>query len=465
MTTCPPAAFAGAPLGARASDRALSALGALCLKAFLAAQFLSLTRLFFIQHLGEGFAAIATQAGLLSVALLLPAAVIYGMEAGSLFGRLVPPARAWVAAVLWLSACLFAYGWLGQGYALSAAVHDLAPYLVIVSSVVLGSMPRVWEDTDGLLVALFAAALVVNAAGMTEMTRVVSETFAEDRAGVSTVAYRTQGALAFWPWLLLTARARRHRTVALVFTGVFFVLAQQVLFQKRAPILRVALLLLVFLVALPPLWTRAGAWSAARVRRLRGLFLGTAALAATAARALAPWLFRGQLSGLAQRLSGQAYSGGPAAMLTWENERFFEAGMFLSTVGPLEVAIGRGFGGYFVPDSPGWGVWLDDLQEFGRRQLHVGLLMPFFKGGLALSLAYYAGVVLALWRGRRALRQPLGAAAFFIVLVHALFLLQEGWFIMSVSFDLVMVGLCLGYLLSSRGIGVSPPPRRPWRTA
>jgi hypothetical protein len=36
------------------------------------------------------------------------------------------------------------------------------------------------------------------------------------------------------------------------------------------------------------------------------------------------------------------------------------------------------------------------------------------------------------------------------VLIQALFLLQEGFFIMSVSFDLVMVGLCMGHLLSSR---------------
>ena len=283
---------------------------------------------------------------------------------------------------------------------------------------------------------------------MTEMTRVVSETFAEDRAGVATVAYRTQGALAFWPLLLLTARARRPRTMALVFAGVFFVLAQQVLFQKRAPTLRVLLGLLVFLLVLPPLWSRAAAaWTGARERRVRIVFLATGALALAVALTLAPWLFQGQLAGLFQRMSGQAYSGGPAAMLTWENERFFEAGMFLSTLEPSDWVLGRGFGGHFVADEPGWGVWLDDLQEFGRRQLHVGLLMPFFKGGLALSLVYYAGLLLALSRVRLALATPLGAAAFFIVLLHSLFLLQEGWFIMSASFDLTMVGLCLGWLL------------------
>jgi hypothetical protein len=148
-------------------------------------------------------------------------------------------------------------------------------------------------------------------------------------------------------------------------------------------------------------------------------------------------------------------------MLTWENERFFEAGMFFRTLEPQELVFGRGFGGYFVPDTPGWGVWLDDVDVVGRRQLHVGGLMPFFKGGLALALAYYVGLVLALWRGRLVLREPLAAAAFFVVLIHSVFLLQEGWFTMSVSFDLVVVGLCMGHLLSLERDRRGTPHARP----
>ncbi|HET9315718.1 MAG TPA: hypothetical protein VFQ51_09015, partial [Vicinamibacteria bacterium] len=71
------------------------------------------------------------------------------------------------------------------------------------------------------------------------------------------------------------------------------------------------------------------------------------------------------------------------------------------------------------------------------------------KGGLLLAVTYYSGVLLALVRGRRRLADPFAAAAFFVVAVHALFLLQEGWFVMSMSYDLAMVGLCMGYLLST----------------
>jgi hypothetical protein len=419
--------------------------GAVCLNAFLAAQFFSLTRLFFIRHVSESLATPASLAGIYSVALLFPALLTYGLESGSVFGTLTPPARFWASAVLGLSAFLFLYGWLGKGYVINAVVQDLCPYLVIVSAVILGSNRRVWKDVNPALVGLFLAGLVLSAIGMTEITRVITEETAEDRAGPAIVAYRMQGALAFWPLLFLTARLRRPLTALLVFAGVFFVFGQQILFQKRSPSARVLVYVVLFLVVLPRLLRRDGAPKGKRHLAAFAIAAGGAAMVALTA---APWLFEGQAEALLGRLSGEAYSGGAAAMLTWQNERFFEAGMFFRTLEPQELVFGRGFGGYFVPDTPGWGEWLDDVNVVGRRQLHVGGLMPFFKGGLALSLVYYAGLAYALRRGRHALREPLGAAAFFVVLVSTVFLLQEGWFAMSMSFDLFAVGLCMGYLLS-----------------
>ena len=428
----------------RASEQAVWAVGKFALLAFLAAQFLSLTRLFFSERLGGGVNALASVAGIASVALLLPAVASYGLWGGGLLGNLASGARLWAVLVLGLSIVLFLYGWFVKGYPVNAVAHDLCPYLVIVAAAVLGSLSRVFADLDRPLVALLLAALAINAFGMTQMTDVVSEDYAEDRAGISIVAYRTQGALAFWPLLFLTARSRSARTAFLIHATVFFVLAQQILFQKRAPTLRVLLFVLVFLVVLPRLWRRAPQDG----RRGWAAFAAAGALSLVVSLGAAPWLFEGQLEGLLHRLSGQRYSGGAAGMLTWDNERFFEARMFLRSVEPQELVLGRGFGGYFIPDTAGWGVVLDDVGAVARRQLHVGALMPFFKGGIALALVYYAGLALALVRGRRFLAEPMAAATFFVVLLHAVFLLQEGWFIMSCSFDLVMVGLCMGYLLS-----------------
>jgi hypothetical protein len=450
MTVSAPAACVSAdrriaPMALRASERAFVGAGAACLKLFLVLQFLSLTRLYLVNHLGAAVSRVASLGGILSVLLLAPAVLVYGLSAGDPFGRLVPAARLWVVALTALTTGLFLYGWLDKGYAVAAAAHDFAPYLVIVSCAVLGSLPPVWEDLDAMVVGLFLLALVVNALGMTEITRVVSESYAEDRAGIGIVAYRTQEALAFWPLLLLTAPWRRPRTAVLIFIGVFFVTAQQILFQKRAPTVRIALFVAVFLWVLPRVCARP---APPRRGLMTGLFVATGGVALAAALTLAPWLFEGQLAGLARRLSGQAYNGGAAAMLTTGNERFFEAGIFLKTLEPQEWVIGRGFGGYFKPGPYWWGIWLDDVGEFGRRQLHVGGLMPLFKGGLLLALLYYSGLLLALGRGGRALHEPLVAAAFFVLLIHAVFLVQESSFVMSESFQLTMVGLCMGHLLS-----------------
>lgn len=473
MTTVPelglsgsvrPALTAWPPALARpsASEQAVRGLGALCLYGFLAAQFASLTRLFFSQRLGEGFSVFASFAGILSVALLLPAVAIYGLRGEGLLGNLVEGARLWAVLVLGLSVFLFFYGWLGKGYRINAVVQDFCPYLVIVASVVLGSLTRVFRELDRPLVALLAAALVVNAIGMTQITDVVFQEYAEDRAGIGVVAYRTQGALAFWPLLFLTARFRRPWQAFLVYCSVFFVLGQQILFQKRGPTVRILLIVLVFLFVLPRL-RRPG--SVPRGRRGWAAFASAGLLALVLGLGAAPWLLKGQLTGLLHRLSGANYQGGAAGMLTWENERYFEAAMFLRTVEPQELVFGRGFGGYFVPSTGGWGTFSDDVGEVVRRQVHVGALMPFFKGGLALTLVFYAGLVHALVRGRRFLREPLAAAAFFVVLVRTIFFALEGWFIMSVSFDMVMVGLCMGHLLS-RERGLGPARRLAWaRTA
>ena len=84
---------------------------------------------------------LASLAGLLSVGLLAPAVLAYGLRTGSLFGTLVPAARAWVVAVLGLSSFLFCYGWLVKGNVVTAAAHDLAPYVVLVASADAGLPP------------------------------------------------------------------------------------------------------------------------------------------------------------------------------------------------------------------------------------------------------------------------------------------------------------------------------------
>jgi hypothetical protein len=441
----------------RASEQAFAGFGSLCFKAFLACQFLSLTRAFFIEHMGDAVGTLAGMAGIYSVVLLLPAVAAYGMRQGSVLGTLGPGARFWSLAVLFHSSLLLVYGLL-RGHDPIVAGKEAEPYLVIVAAVILGSMPRIWKDTDRFVLVLYALALVINIVGMTEMTDVVSEVNAESREARSILAYRTQWALAFTPFLFFTSRLRKPSTALLIFAGVFFSLAQQILFQKRAPTVRVLLYIVVFVLVLPRLRPRRLAGGEARIQTL---FATVCAIGIFISLSAAPWLFRGQLSGLTRRLSGDSYSGGATAMLTTENERFIEAGMFFRSLGPAEVVFGRGFGGWFVPDRLDHFGWIDEINSYGVRWLHVGGLIPFFKGGLLFAFLYYSIYFPALLRGWRLRADPFAAAAFFVLVFHVLFLFQESWFHMSTSLDLVLVGLCLGYVLSRDTARHAPAPAPP----
>jgi hypothetical protein len=436
----------------RPSQRALSALGCSCLYAFLAAQFFSLTRPFFARYLGTAAADAAQVASTHSVALLLAAVLAYGLRTRRPFGTLTPPARLWVSGVGALAFFLFLDGWLGEGHAVTAALDDLCPYLVIVSAAVLGSSRHAWQDVNPALVGLFLAGLSLSAIGMTGITQGLTGGLAGDAPGSFILAYGMQGALAFWPFLLLTARRRRPLTALLVFAGVLFVFCQQIVFQELGSSLRVVLHVLVFVVVLPRLVVLPGrgrrdetAGRESGVPPRRQLAESAATLALLATIAAAPWLLEAQAAGLRQRPSGTAV-GDTAARR--QAHRLVEAGPFVRTLEVRDLLLGRGFGAALFPDTAEGSAPPRDGDLVAGRQFLVGGLMPLLNGGFALAFLYYAGLAYALWRGRRALREPLGAAAFFVVLIHALFLGHEPWFAMSVSFDLFAVGLCMGHLLS-----------------
>jgi hypothetical protein len=421
----------------RRSERILSALGSPCLIAFLVAQFFSLTRLFFVRQLGEGAAEAASIAGTHSVVLLLPAVLAYGVRARSPFGTLTRRARLWVAGLGALSVFLFLRGWIGKEHALGAAAEDLCPYLVIAAAVVLGSSRRAWRDVNPALVGLFLAGLVLSVVALTGTVADVEPDLEATNRNASSVAHGMQGALAFWPLLLLTARRRRPLTALLVCAGVLFVFAQQLLLQEHGSSVRVLLHWAVFLLVLPRLGPPEGEHQPARP-----FALSAAPVVALAALAAAPWLLEAPAARLGQRANGTA--AGEATRR--QSAALAEAGAAVRTLEAGDLVLGLGFGGRFVPGAAGPSV--PPGGRVGRRDLRVGALMPFLTGGLVLAFVYYAGLAYALWRGRRSLREPIGAAAFFVVLIHALFLVQDRWFTMSVSFDLFAVGLCMGHLLS-----------------
>jgi hypothetical protein len=126
---------------------------------------------------------------------------------------------------------------------------------------------------------------------------------------------------------------------------------------------------------------------------------------------------------------------------------------------PWEWMIGRGMGGHFtieitlnandaVREQQYLSNYLEDAGEFGRRGIEIGWLMPFLKGGLALSGLIGFGVLNAILRIGRLRSDPVSVAAWTWLAIEVLYLTQGGNFVVSTSFRLILLGACLGRCLA-----------------
>lgn len=419
--------------------------GKLGFQLFLVAQFFSLSRQFFFARFGSSLADVATAAGIGSLVLLPVVVFAYGGFTKSLSGHLHRGARIWLVLLLLTTSILSLYGSIGKGYAFSAVIKDFGPYLIVMTCVILGSIPEFWDDLLPTFLFLSLLGLIINVWGMRDVNDLLLRYGYETRVAGDLLAYNTRAVMELWPVLLLTIPRWSRRNYILILSIAIFVLIQQILFQKRLPVAEVSIYLIVFLFVLPRLADRWKGYApgpgGALIRRWFLVFL---VLVISIAVIFAPRIISGQTLGLIDRYSQQ------------DTSRVGEAVGMLEDLHSYEYLIGRGMGGYFKyidPRNFEWGTYLPDVGEIGKRTTHVGILMPMLKGGIILMFVYYIGVIQA-WKSRRGyLDDPLTFAAVIIVIVKILVALQGGYLLMAGSFEGILFGLCLGRILSSnRGL-------------
>jgi hypothetical protein len=419
-------------------------VGAFCFKLFLYAQFFSMSRQFFFDLFSPDLAPYATAAGVGSLVLLLPAILGYGSLAGSPFGRLRGGARVWVALLAALVLFLLLLGWLWQGYYINDVLRESGAFLTVIACIILGSIPEFWHDVDRTLVTLLVAGMVVIALGFSGFAELLNTYGYQTRVAGETVAYDVQAVMHLLPYLLLTARWRSKWQIVIIMLGLLFNLGMQVLFQKRLDTFEALVYLLLFFFVLPRLASRWPEYrQAVPERTFKIAFAAIFVLGVGGALLLAPQIVRGQASALLARYGEE------------DTSRLQEAGEMLRDLEGWEYLIGRGMGGYFTgwseAGSRRWGDWLADVGVVGKRSVHVGALMPMLKGGLLLSLVYYAGLAAVLLGWRRGFGDPLSAVAYLIVLVLSIHSLQGGLFLMESSYNLVLLGACSGWCLADAG--------------
>ncbi len=418
-------------------EERLSSAERLGLLIYFVGAFAAMTRVTFATLLGDWFLGVAT-AAVPVAAVGVMWTTLYGVrrsDVESASRRTV----TWAQLVLAHVALLSVFGFV-NGNLPPDITRDAIPYAVIAMFAVLGHRASVWRFAENTALWATLAAVPVAIFGL-DLSDIAG------RGSVQSEAYRTQGVLGLWPLLLLALPGRPPGWRRLAMVGLpFFVLGEQVLFLKRAPTVRVALVIVLLLFVVPAL---------ARVHRRGNTLLIAGAITALLAVGIWGETFVTAATSLGDRFEG---SSGISATLVDENSRITEALAWADSTGDIEWVVGRGMGSYFTHvDILNFVLSEVDAQAtFARRNLHIGILEPIFRGGVLFWLLYFGGFIVALGRTGIAIQlarageensRTLGGAMF--LYVYVTFQLTEGAASTSWYFDLAVVGLALGRLLSS----------------
>jgi hypothetical protein len=409
----------------------------------------------FSDYILKDFSALITGAAVFSTIFLFIELIIYAKNNNNNFSNLTNLGRNWVYKLIAvIIICLINGLFINQNY-YNAVLVDLSVYIMLICFVALGSFPNFWQDIDRTLFILFIVGLLLNIIGFHNVTSLVNLHNPKFRLTREIFSYSIQNNMAMWPYFLLTARRRSKFAQIIISIGVGFIIFQQIVFQKRLPIVLVMLYIFIFLFVLPRFKERWQSASQTSKKKAKSS-LSLAGVAIIILLILFPVtvtnseFIGNQFQGLLDRFGGVRGEGVYDLVIT-SNNRFLESQKAFSTFDYLDFALGRGFGGYWVTSS------FDDVIEgevlretgtFGDRQLHVGGLMPLLKGGVILMLVYYYGVFLALrgWRGN--IRNPMRAVAFFLVTINLIQSIFGGSFILTNPFAFCIASASLGLCLS-----------------
>lgn len=433
----------------------------LLLVLFLACQFFGLARTFFMGLVGENFNQVAAVLAYGSLFLLLLLVVFYrdtsqpGEGVGS-FGT------AWVAVMAVTSTFALFYG-VARGYYIREAVQDYAPYVILVSFVIIGARQGFWDDLVAILPSLLGAGLVINTIAIAGIGDLIEKDIGE-RVARESVGYRTQAVLGFWSMALFLMRRRSALFKLTAIAALLFYFIQQVLFQKRLGTSEIFVYLTGFFIIIPVFANFRNQQDRIEDSKLFLGLLTAVTIGVVGSVIFSTDLFIAQLQALYQRFigvgTGQSQQQlGLFATLFIENERIALARQLFDDFNTLDTVFGRGMGGHFAIDvklnandtvraQQYTSMYLDDIGTFGRRGIEIGWLMHFMKGGLLLMGVVLFGVIAGLARLRFLRDNPFTMAAWAWLLIECFYLTQGGGFIMSASYRVLLLGACTGRCLA-----------------
>jgi hypothetical protein len=340
--------------------------------------------------------------------------------------------RIWLALFIgWCVVLTARFFTLSQSHRFLLII-DLYPTLGFVAGVVLGGKlvhERTWDRT--YMRTLIPGILLV-LGGLSGIRTAVRD------EAVSSEAYGLEVLVEPVLFLLLTLdnRKRTRDKYIIVITLVVYMLSQ-LLFQKRAPVTRIALFVGAFALLVPMVNQIAGLTRAIIQRYVLGV-AGTLLFIFLAI--IGPGRIEESTQALERRFQESSQ----------DRYRQDEVKLLWDLLTPQEKVIGKGFGGYFI--GLGLSTSIEYMPGVGtdvHAANHIGAFWSIFKGGLVLFVLLnlaYLGVALGVMR---ALSHPRLFACWFYVLVHVAFQGIETLWGQQHVLHVLLVGLCVGHFLAS----------------
>ena len=251
-------------------------------------------------------------------------------------------------------------------------------------------------------------------------------------------------------YMLSLPRLRSKRLVFMAVLGFLVWTVLQLLFLKRAPLLRAGATVALALIFLPKSW-----------RSQRFIFgLATSlALVCAAILLFATEPGRDIRRSIVKRFQVfdviETYISGVRILedskrYDLETFRFRESGIMIENMTWPQRIYGIGAGGYISdPRLAHWDLAVGDrIIPSAKNALHIGALWSFVKGGLLLFLAFQIGLVALLLNWPRMRGDPLAVCCWLFVAINFAFSFVEGFWMQPGAEGLTfMMGAAVGYCI------------------
>lgn len=346
--------------------------------------------------------------------------------------------RSWFDYVMLFTVGTVALGFYGllRGNAPRVTVFDFLAYLPVIGGLLLGRLDRVWSW-------LMPPVLLLTAVSVVMAVRLTDAQILTDRSILNNqVGSFFEGALTLAPLLAIVAASERRNRwyfpLLLASLGAVFV---YLYFGRRGISVRAGVEVLCAAVIVP-------------------MIVGTTDRALRNVAILVGFVFvllaYFPFDVLISRYLGRY---GLMDTLTTDNARWSETLLLWQELNWWELIVGRGFGGVFLVDRIE-SYTLDEIGSgsFGKIGTHLGLALPFLKGGVVFAVVYFLpGLKLAgALRFFRNL-DPITMGCAVAVPIWLATQTIEG----ALSYSTPWVGFGVGLLLSrAERVGVPGGPRR-----